>query len=411
MKMVIAYIRHEAFEPIRTELLSLGFPSLSISEVKGSGRQKGITERYRGAELTNYLRPKVKIECVVASRDLMTIVDTILKHGRTGAVGDGKVFVLPVEEAYRIRTGESGEETLQAHPDAAGRGGRLGGGEGGRPHSGHPCRAAEGAASADGRRRPRRRRPGARRRAGRRSGRRHRGDRRAAARRCGHRAAGHVAAERLPELRRYVGDCVADRLAHPPRGLAIEIPIASGDETVGCVLLLEGASAPIGEASEYLHLAAVASLTEVAVEEARDEVEQNLRGSFLEDLRAGAGLAPDELVRRAARLGCDLSRGAVALCAELHTDRPRHVVATIGEDVPGALAQHMEPVSGGSQSGRVYALLPALAGDNAAEATLAAAARLAARLQRHGTVGLSSFYSEPTSSAARCRRPSSCSTS
>src|SRR5213078_1288147 len=58
MKMVVAYIRHEAFEPIRTELLDLGFPSLSISEVKGSGRQKGITERYRGAELTNYLRPK-----------------------------------------------------------------------------------------------------------------------------------------------------------------------------------------------------------------------------------------------------------------------------------------------------------------------------------------------------------------
>ena len=95
----MAYIRHEAFEPIRTELLELGFPSLSISEVKGSGRQKGITERYRGAELTNYLRPKVKLECVVADGDVQTIVDTILKHARTGAVGDGKVFVLPVEEA------------------------------------------------------------------------------------------------------------------------------------------------------------------------------------------------------------------------------------------------------------------------------------------------------------------------
>ena len=98
MKKVEAYIRHEAFEPIRLELLELGFPSLSISEVKGSGRQKGITERYRGAELTNYLRPKVKVECVVASKDVQTIVDTILKHARTG---------------------ESGEETLQAHPDAA----------------------------------------------------------------------------------------------------------------------------------------------------------------------------------------------------------------------------------------------------------------------------------------------------
>ena len=121
MRKIEAYIRHEAFEPISMELLELGFPSLSISEVKGSGRQKGITERYRGAELTNYLRPKVKLECVVADEDVQTIVDTILKHGRTGAVGDGKVFVVPVEEAYRVRTGESGAEILQAHPETAAR--------------------------------------------------------------------------------------------------------------------------------------------------------------------------------------------------------------------------------------------------------------------------------------------------
>lgn len=115
MKMVVAYVRHEAFEPIRGELLDLGFPSLSVSEVKGSGRQKGITERYRGAELTNYLRPKLKIECVVDDADVQTIVDSILKHARTGAVGDGKVFLMPVDESYRIRTGEAGSETLQAH--------------------------------------------------------------------------------------------------------------------------------------------------------------------------------------------------------------------------------------------------------------------------------------------------------
>jgi nitrogen regulatory protein P-II 1 len=119
MRMVVAYIRHEAFEPIRTELLDLGFPSLSITQVKGSGRQKGITEKYRGAEVTNYLRPKIKIECVVADKDVQTIVDTVLKHARSGSIGDGKIFVMPVEEAYRIRTGESGEETLQAHPGAA----------------------------------------------------------------------------------------------------------------------------------------------------------------------------------------------------------------------------------------------------------------------------------------------------
>lgn len=119
MKMVLAYIRHEAFEPIRTELLDQGFPSLSITEVKGSGRQRGITEHYKGTEMTSHVRPKLKLECVVADGDVETIIHTILKHARTGTVGDGKVFVLPVEAAFRIRTGESGEETLQAHPEAA----------------------------------------------------------------------------------------------------------------------------------------------------------------------------------------------------------------------------------------------------------------------------------------------------
>lgn len=117
MKMIVAYIRHSAFEPIREELLEKGYPSLTLTEVRGSGRQKGITERYRGAELTNYLRPKVKIECVVAASDAQTVIDVILKHARSGEVGDGKIFVLPVEQSYRIRTGESGDETLQLHKD------------------------------------------------------------------------------------------------------------------------------------------------------------------------------------------------------------------------------------------------------------------------------------------------------
>ena len=116
MKMVVAYIRHEAFEPIREDLLEKGFPSLSISEVKGSGRQKGITEHYRGSSIAIHLRPKLKVECVVEDGDTAVIVDTILRHARTGQVGDGKIFLLPVEDAVRIRTGESGEEVLQAHP-------------------------------------------------------------------------------------------------------------------------------------------------------------------------------------------------------------------------------------------------------------------------------------------------------
>jgi sugar diacid utilization regulator len=190
--------------------------------------------------------------------------------------------------------------------------------------------------------------------------------------------------EDLATLRRSVADRVKDRPAQVPPSVGAEVPIMSGDDVVGAVLMLGDGGA---EAGDFLHLAAVASLTEVAVEEAKEEVEQNLRGSFLEDLRSRPDLEPREVVRRAGRLGCDLSRGAVVLCAELTTDRPRHVVATIAEDHPGALAQHMD--------GRVYALLPAVGGDDAPERTLDRARRLAERLRQHGTVGLSSFYADP----------------
>jgi sugar diacid utilization regulator len=193
--------------------------------------------------------------------------------------------------------------------------------------------------------------------------------------------------EDLATLRRYVADRVKDRPAQVPPMVGAEVPIMSGDDIVGAVLMLIGPTPPGPEAGDFLHLAAVASLTEVAVEEAKEEVEQNLRGSFLEDLRSRPDLEPREVVRRAGRLGCDLSRGAVVLCAELTTDRPRHVVATIAEDHPGALAQHMD--------GRVYALLPAVGGDDAPERTLERARRLAERLRQHGTVGLSSFYADP----------------
>jgi|SRR5436305_5451726 len=197
-----------------------------------------------------------------------------------------------------------------------------------------------------------------------------------------------AAAGELPALKRYLSDRLRDRPAEVPEAVVSEVPIAAGDEMLGAVLLLAGDGRPPPEAGEFLHLAAVASLTEVAVEEAKEEVEQNLRGSFLEELRSRVELEPDELVRRAARLGTDLSGGAIVLCAELTSERPRHVVATIAGEHPGALAQHMDD--------RVYAVLPAVgSGADAAALTAAAARRLAGRLQRHGTVGLSSFYLDP----------------
>ena len=115
MKKIEAFIRHEAFEAIRMDLLDKGFPSLSIAEYKGSGRQKGITEHYRGSEMTIHLRPKLKLEIVVDDKDVGVVTEAILKHARSGEIGDGKIFILPVEAAIRIRTGESGEEVLQAH--------------------------------------------------------------------------------------------------------------------------------------------------------------------------------------------------------------------------------------------------------------------------------------------------------
>lgn len=197
------------------------------------------------------------------------------------------------------------------------------------------------------------------------------------------------AASVLGALRRSVVERGRGRPAQIPDGVVAEAPIQSGDELVGVVALvgLPNAAPPSPEAPEFLHLAAVASLTDVAVEAAKEEVEQNVRGSFLEDLRSRPEIEPRDIVRRAARLGCDLSRGAVILCAELSTDRPRHVVATIAGEVPGALAQHMD--------GRVYALLPANGGDDAPEDTLQAARKLAQKLQRHGVVGVSSFYADP----------------
>jgi nitrogen regulatory protein PII len=116
MKMVMAYVREHAFEPIRSELMELGFPCVTVCAAQGSGRMESTEWAGADSPGSRYLHANVKIECAVADGDAPMIVDTILRHARTGSIGDGKVFVLPIEQAYRIRTGEAGEDTLQAHP-------------------------------------------------------------------------------------------------------------------------------------------------------------------------------------------------------------------------------------------------------------------------------------------------------
>jgi nitrogen regulatory protein PII len=115
MKKIEAFIRHEALEGIHDRLAAMGLPSMSVTEVKGSGRQKGFTESYRGARTTIFLRPKLKLEMVVDDIDLDRAIDTILELAHTGQPGDGKIFVLDVEQSIRVRTGERGPVVLESH--------------------------------------------------------------------------------------------------------------------------------------------------------------------------------------------------------------------------------------------------------------------------------------------------------
>ena len=119
MQKIEAYIRHEALEAIRSELYAIGLPSMSVSDVLGSGRQAGIVEHYRGASEVLYLRPKLRLDVVVADEDVEKAIQVILTHARSGEIGDGKIFVIPVADAVRIRTGERGEGVVAAHDEAA----------------------------------------------------------------------------------------------------------------------------------------------------------------------------------------------------------------------------------------------------------------------------------------------------
>lgn len=112
MKRIEAIIREEKLEPVKKALEEKGFISLTVTPVTGRGLQKGLCLQWRAGEYRVDLLPKLKMEVVVNDKDATTIIDTICEAARTGEIGDGMIFVLPVEQACRVRTGERGEEAL-----------------------------------------------------------------------------------------------------------------------------------------------------------------------------------------------------------------------------------------------------------------------------------------------------------
>ncbi len=112
MKKIEAIVRHHKLDEIKNAVSEAGFCGMTTTEVRGFGRQKGHTEQYRGAEYQVDFLPKTKIELVVSDENVQKVVDSILSVSRTGEIGDGKIFVSPLDEAIRIRTGETGEVAI-----------------------------------------------------------------------------------------------------------------------------------------------------------------------------------------------------------------------------------------------------------------------------------------------------------
>lgn len=112
MKLVTAIIKPFKLDEVREGLAEVGVNGLTVTEVKGFGRQKGHTELYRGAEYVVDFLPKIRVEMVVADNDVENVIEALVKSARTGKIGDGKIFVAPVEQSIRIRTGEQGDDAL-----------------------------------------------------------------------------------------------------------------------------------------------------------------------------------------------------------------------------------------------------------------------------------------------------------
>ncbi len=112
MKKVEAIIRHEVLEPLRDALDKAGFHGVSITEIRGAGSQRGYTETYRGVRASIVFRPKIKLEIVLDESQVDQLIALICEHAYTGEVGDGKIFVVPIEDVVRIRTQQRGREAI-----------------------------------------------------------------------------------------------------------------------------------------------------------------------------------------------------------------------------------------------------------------------------------------------------------
>jgi nitrogen regulatory protein P-II 1 len=112
MKLITAILKPSKVDDVKVALQAAGIQGMTVSETRGFGRQKGHTEIYRGAEYRVDFLPKVRVEVLAEDSEVQTIVDTIVESARTGAVGDGKLWVTPVEQVIRIRTGERGDEAI-----------------------------------------------------------------------------------------------------------------------------------------------------------------------------------------------------------------------------------------------------------------------------------------------------------
>jgi nitrogen regulatory protein PII len=112
MKLIMSIIRPHRLQEVKEALSAIGVAGLTVTDVRGAGRQKGQVERYRGSEYSIDLLAKCKVEVAVADDEVETVIQTICKSAHSGEIGDGKIFIMPLEDAMRIRTGERGEDSL-----------------------------------------------------------------------------------------------------------------------------------------------------------------------------------------------------------------------------------------------------------------------------------------------------------